>query len=115
MIAALLALAAAQAAVPADPATPSDDIVVLARKLTQVRWTYAVRTDGSVKHCSVKRSSGDTEVDGLVCEATRQCGAEFSGAAAPVTACLRPRALALVERLKERRSATGPETVLAAR
>lgn len=113
MIAALVALAAMQSALPAAsaPTGTTDDVVVLARKLTKVRWTYAVRTDGSLKRCTVKRSSGDAEVDALVCEATRQCGAEFAGAAAPVTACIQPRALALVDALKDRRSGI----VLAAR
>jgi hypothetical protein len=104
MIAALLALAAVQTAVPAPANPPTEDIVVLARKLTKVRWSYAVRSDGSVKRCAIKRSSGDAEIDALVCEATRQCGAEFSGAAAPVNACLQPRALTLVEHLRARRA-----------
>jgi hypothetical protein len=107
MIAALLALALAGQATPTaeQPAEP-DDIVVLARKLTRVRWDYAVRPGGALKKCRIRQSSGDPTVDALVCEATRQCGAEFKGVAGSVTACLQPRAIALVRELRERRAAT---------
>lgn len=67
-------LLVAQQPVPAPAAVGEDEIVVLARRLTHVRWSYDTK-DGVLRRCTIKRSGGAL-ADALVCDATRQCAAE---------------------------------------
>jgi hypothetical protein len=61
---------------PAPTPTPSveDEIVVLARQLGTVRWSYDAE-HGVLVRCTIKRSGGAV-ADALVCEASRQCASE---------------------------------------
>ena len=59
---------------PASASGGEDDIVVLARRLRSVRWSYDAK-DGAMLRCTIKRSGGAV-ADALVCDASRQCAAE---------------------------------------
>ena len=73
LIVATLLLAVQQ---PAPVPTPivEDEIVILARRLGTVRWSYDAE-DGVLVRCTIKRSGG-LVADALVCEASRQCASE---------------------------------------
>lgn len=66
-------LQAFQQPVPLDQ--PEDEIVVVAQRMTRVRWSYDAK-DGRLLRCTIKRVSGSATVDAMVCEASRQCAAE---------------------------------------
>ena len=73
IIVAMLLLTTQQPA-PASARSVEDEIVVLARRLRTVRWSYDAN-DGALIRCTIKRSGGAV-ADALVCEASRQCAAE---------------------------------------
>ena len=96
MIAALALLAATPAA---------DEITVLAGRAKRIRWHYAITKKGALKTCRITRSSGDGEIDALVCEATRQCAGEGPADRTRINACVTPRAKDLIYALRDRRVA----------
>lgn len=67
---AILALAAAPVA-GASPVEPSDEIVVLARKLEN--WRGSWRTRKGAITCTTTRSTGDAGIDGVGCGALVAC------------------------------------------
>ena len=73
----LLMLLAAQAAHPEPQAIePPEDIVVIARRLRTVRWSYDVK-DGKLARCTIKRPSGSSMIDKMVCDASGSCAAAY--------------------------------------
>jgi hypothetical protein len=50
-----------------------DEIVVLGTKMKSISWDFRFDRRGNLKKCTITRSSGDPELDALVCEATRRC------------------------------------------
>jgi hypothetical protein len=75
-MAAPLLLAAAEPPPGNIPNDMPEDIVVIARKFDRV--TLALRKTGSgALSCSIQRSSGDPEIDGLSCEAASDCSTQM--------------------------------------
>ncbi|WBO22906.1 hypothetical protein [Sphingomonas abietis] len=73
-----MSIALAQATIQASPAAqldPQEDIVVTARRLSRVRWSYEAK-NGVLTRCTIKRSSGSAVIDKMVCDASSQCAAE---------------------------------------
>ena len=93
-------LAALSVQVSQPPATDitagsADDIVVLGHRLKKVRWEFEAK-NGALLKCAIKRSSGSTLVDLLLCKASAQCAAENPRSNdAELVPCIRGR----VERL----------------
>ena len=75
MIAALILAAATPAAAVPAPLASTDDIVVTARRLSKVRFSYHV-SRGRLERCDISRSSSSPAIDGVVCQAVRQCAVE---------------------------------------
>ena len=95
-------------------AVPEDQIVVLAQRLAETRVDWATRRRGDameINRCEVTQSSGDAELDAVVCEAMRDCAPHIPADARlgdPLTeffACAEERRLALGYELFERRDA----------
>lgn len=52
------------------------EIVVIARKLAASRFTWKADDDSGtwqLKQCKIKKSTGDKEIDAIVCAAIEQC------------------------------------------
>ena len=99
MILASALLLAAVAALPAE-----DRIVVIGRKLaeTRVDWTTRRRNGAmEIRRCKVTHSSGDAELDNVVCQAMKDCarhippGAREGDPLPEFFACTDERSLAL--------------------
>ena len=105
----------AQAAVAAPPTPEAEnEIVVLAQRLaaTEVDWSTRLR-DGAmtIRRCKVTRSSGDRELDKVVCQSMRECvsqipaGARQGDELVEFFACTEERSMALGRALFDRREA----------
>ncbi len=74
-----LSLAAIQAApqppLPSPSSEPQGDIVVIARQLRGVRFSYDTK-HGVLTQCRINHPSGSAFIDKLVCDAAGQCAAE---------------------------------------
>lgn len=103
MIPALLLLAAQPAAAASvQPAPAENDIVVIGRRIRKVRFT--LRTDKAGRAvCRIKRSSGDSDIDSLACDAARACMASTTPEA--MVACLTPKFDRMPEQVAARRRA----------
>ena len=66
---------AAAMQVAAPPSVPDDDIVVMARQLSKVRFSYHTKS-GRTLSCDIERSTDIAALDAMVCDAVRQCAAE---------------------------------------
>ena len=91
----LLSLAAMQAApqppVPPPSSEPQEDIIVIARQLRNVRFSYDTK-HGVLTQCRIDRPSGSDFIDRLVCEAAGQCAAEHPDLGARhLTPCIKDR------------------------
>ena len=71
----LVALQAAPQPVPTPSSDPQEDIVVIARQLRKVRFSFDTK-HGVLTQCTIERPSGSAFIDKLVCEAAGQCAAE---------------------------------------
>ena len=109
--AAVFLLAQAVAAPP-----PADEIVVLGQRLAETRVEWSTRQRGDVmaiRSCKVVRSSGDRQLDKVVCKALRECARHIPLGSGPrddlpaFFACNEERSmslgLALLERREQRR------------
>jgi hypothetical protein len=110
LVASLL-LAQAVAATP-PPAEADNEIVVLARRLAETRADWATRLRNGVmtiRRCKVTHSSGDKQLDKVVCRAIRECVKHIpadarNGDALPeFYACSEERSLAMGRALLDRR------------
>lgn len=106
-LAALTALAMAQAPVDAPPV--DNEIVVLTERLRSIRLSPGVTIRKSVvtqtSACKIKRSSGDAEVDALACEAVTSCAAQPQPSRKVFNACVEETALEAIFRLRGERAA----------
>ena len=118
-LAASLLLAQAVAAVPPAPEA-ENEIVVLARRLagTEVDWSTRLRNGAmTIRRCKVTRSSGDRELDKVVCQSMRECVPHIPASArqgdelAEFFACTEERSMALGRKLFDRREAAGGESL----
>jgi hypothetical protein len=103
MSAAMLMLAVLQAPSAAPDGNTDDAILVLGQKADRLRVTYHYDGRGELTQCRVTRSSGDSDVDRLWCEAARRCAAEWIGDSRNVRACIRPRHGAMLKDLADSR------------
>ena len=102
----------AQAVAAAPPAEAENEIVVLGRQLAETRADYTTRLRNGVmtiRRCKVTRSSGDRQLDKVVCQAIRECAKHIpvdarNGDALPeFFACNQERSMARALALMERR------------
>ena len=71
-----LLLAQAVAAPPPAEAEAGNEIVVLAERLAQTRVEWTTRQRGgamAIRRCKVTRSSGERELDAMLCKSLRHC------------------------------------------
>lgn len=106
-VASLLLAQAAAAAPPTE-----NEIVVLAQRLaeTRVHWSTRLRNGAmTIRRCKVTRSSGDRELDKVVCRAMRACAPHIPAQARhgddlpEFFACTEERSMALGRALFDRR------------
>ena len=98
MLLMLIALSAEMAAPPlAALKVPSDEVVVVGRRIKHMRMVTRYDRKTGATACIVRRSSGDTELDDAVCEAVLAC-AKTEVREAELLACLRPRISAIADR-----------------
>jgi hypothetical protein len=91
MITTLLMLALVLQAPPAaSDQNAESEIVVLGHKADRLRVIYHYSALGEMTQCRITRSSGDSDVDRLWCEAARRCAAKLLGDNGKVKACIRP-------------------------
>jgi hypothetical protein len=101
MIALLLALAAQPAAV---PPSSENDIVIIGQKVRKMRFRIKLDKAGQIA-CRITRSSGDSEIDRLACDAARPCVRPDIVTKAAMEACLEPRWAQIAELVVARRRA----------
>ncbi len=114
MLVAALLLAPTATDAPAAPPDAEDEIVVIAQRhaATQVDWSTRLRNGTmAIRRCKVTESSGDKELDRVVCKAMRECAPRISPdarAGDPLPeffACTDERSMALGRELFDRREA----------
>ena len=115
MIAPILGLAVAQAAPP--PETPVEgEILVMTERLRSIRISPGVTIRKGVARvtspCKIKRSSGDSEIDALACDAVRQCADRPQPSRKLFNACLDDVAIDAMIRLRDQRVAAQRGEVL---
>ena len=75
----ILSLAAKQAApqppIPSPSSDTQEDIIVIARQLRNVRFSFDTK-HGVLTQCKIEHPSGSAFVDKLVCETAGECAAE---------------------------------------
>ena len=106
MVELLLSLAALQG--PSTPAAAEGEelaeaITVIGQRARRVRWDWRVNRAGRLTKCKITRSSGDTEIDQIGCEATRRCAASGLRREREMRACIVPLREQLIRALAERR------------
>lgn len=93
---------------------PADEILVMARRLAETRVDWSTRRRNGVmqiRRCKVVQSSGDKELDRVVCQAVRECASHIppdarTGDPLPeFYACNQERSLAMGRALLDRREA----------
>ena len=109
----LASLLLAQAvAAPPPPAEADNEIVVLGRRLAETRadWSTPRRGGGmTIRRCKITHSSGDRQLDKVVCKALRECAPRIPADAStgdPMPefhACAQERSMAMGRALLERR------------
>ena len=92
----LLMLFALSAPIPAPP-LPDADVVVVGRRIKQMRMVTRYDRKTGRMACVVRRSSGDAALDGAVCEAVLAC-TKTKVREAELLACLQPRMSVISER-----------------
>jgi hypothetical protein len=100
MIVALLLVAAQPGAAPPEAAPAENDIVVIGQKVRKVKFSVKTNKAGNAV-CRIRRSSGDSEIDALACDAGRACAHLTSQAA--MIACITPRWKQIATQIAERR------------
>jgi hypothetical protein len=112
VVASLLLAQAVSASPPAPQA--ENEIVVLAQRLaaSEVDWSTRLRNGAmTIRRCKVTRSSGDRELDKVVCQSMRECVLHIptearQGDALPeFFACTEERSMVLGRELFDRREA----------
>ena len=94
------------------PAPPSDEIIVLARRLGEAQLGYRLgRRDGQVyvKSCALSKSSGDAEADAIGCAAVESCAAQNIRNRRQFDTCIKDRSLEMLEQLVDRRQSMRDE------
>ncbi len=101
-----LAMLLAAAPVTAPPAVEADDIVVLARKLQSVKLIASLSKKQGVyraTRCAIDRSTGDGEIDVMLCQAAQQCSTLGLTTEAAFGECVKTRGHDQVAALAEKR------------
>lgn len=83
-----------------------EEIVIIARKLRLVHVHLQRLATGGAATCTVLRSSGDSEVDQLTCEAAKACATKFPDRKTPpqvMIDCTKDEQARRVEELAEKR------------
>jgi hypothetical protein len=105
-----LLLAQAVAAAP-PPAEADNEIVVLGQRLAETRADWSTRLRGgamTIRRCKITHSSGDRQLDKVVCKALRECAPRIPADATtgdPMPefyACAQERSMAMGRALLER-------------
>ncbi|HEX8512128.1 MAG TPA: hypothetical protein VF688_03385 [Allosphingosinicella sp.] len=102
MITALLLLAGQPAVPAAASPRPENDIVVIGQKVRKIKFRIKLDKAGRTV-CRITRTSGDSEIDSLACDAARPCVRPDIVTKAAMTACLEPRWAQLPAQIAERR------------
>ena len=109
LVAALVLAQAVGAAPP--PAEADNEIVVLGRRLAETRADWSTRLRGGVmtiRRCKITHSSGDRQLDKVVCRAIRECvkhipaDARTGDALPEFYACNQERSMAMGRALLDR-------------
>lgn len=98
----LLAALALAAAPEASPPLAENDIVVIGQRVRKVKFRIKLDKAGRTV-CRIRRSSGDSEIDSLACDAARPCVRPDIVTKAAMMACLTPRWVQLPAQIAERR------------
>jgi hypothetical protein len=101
MIAAAALLAFAQPSAQPVEAEPDSDIVIIGERLGKVRFKMKRDRKTGLGTCRISRSSGDSILDKLACDAAVACMGPQKVTGAAFYACLNPRWKAVVQTRKE--------------
>jgi hypothetical protein len=102
MIAALLLTVAQPVPAVAGPTPAENDILIIGQRVRRIKFRIKLDKAGQAV-CRITRSSGDSEIDGLACDASRPCVRPDIVNRAAMTACLEPRWAQLPAQIAERR------------
>ena len=107
-----LTLLAQQPAVAAPESAVQEEIVVIARKLATSRFTWKADDDSGewqLKKCKIRKSSGDIEIDAIVCSAIGKCLITLPPKASKLTRefnlCVNEKRRELVQALADKKAA----------
>jgi hypothetical protein len=107
-----LLLLVQQPPVAATESATQDEIVVIARKLATSRFTWKADDDSGewkLKKCKIKKSSGDKEIDAIVCSAIGKCLVTLPPKANKLTdefnSCVNEKRRELVQELADKKAA----------
>jgi hypothetical protein len=84
----------------ADPAPTPEEIVVTAKRISQVRYAMKIHRKSKVTQCWITRSSGDARIDWQVCEMAKGCVFIEPLTRENVQACMRERRKAFLQTYK---------------
>jgi TonB family protein len=73
----LVAIGLALAATSPSAPGVEDEITVIARKLGLIRYSLSVSKQGQIQSCTITQSSGDAELDPMLCNALQACNSKF--------------------------------------
>lgn len=86
----LLTLAMLQPEIQPRSPPKEDTIVILGKRLKDVRFKGSVGKRGQVR-CKISRSSGDPAIDAIPCHAVRECAARNLRMTSEIEACMGER------------------------
>ena len=69
------------------PAATEEDIVVIGRRLREVRFRFQAN-GGKLRFCKITKSTGDKILDRLTCDAAKRCAADRPKNVAEMTTCM---------------------------
>ncbi len=75
-LALILAAAFGSEAVPPLSAV-DEEIVVIGKKLEMIKFDLVINKNGRIMSCTITQSSGDEELDSMLCDALRSCNSQF--------------------------------------
>lgn len=104
MIVLLAGILIAQA--PPPPAEQAPEIVVVGQKLRRIRLVTRVDKKTGERRCILRRSSGDTGIDAVMCEAAVACGSTETEVAG-MERCMGIRIEAIAQRFAASRPTDG--------
>ena len=107
----LMAMLQAVPAVAITAPVPQDDIVVLGRRLQQVRVHMNLNRRGELLRCEVSKSVGDPALDRFWCDAGQACAQEIGrgGKRRAMQACMEGRREEFLKMLAATRAAHSKE------